>query len=89
MGWRDDPSVASRSEVRQIGEPVVGRMSSADLRATQVGNLHGQASGQAGPHRLDPGNGQLDPEVHVLKTGTRYNQETAWGHNLAQQQAAA
>jgi hypothetical protein len=23
-----------------------------------------------------------------LKTGTRYNQETAWGHNLAQQQAA-
>jgi hypothetical protein len=24
-----------------------------------------------------------------LKTGTRYNQETAWGHNLAQQQAAA
>ena len=24
-----------------------------------------------------------------LKTGTRYNEETAWGHNLAQQQAAA
>ena len=24
-----------------------------------------------------------------LKTGIRYNEETAWGHNLAQQQAAA
>jgi hypothetical protein len=24
-----------------------------------------------------------------LKTGTRYNEETAWGHNLDQQQAAA
>jgi len=39
---------------------------SAHVWAAQVGNLDGEAPGQAGAHRLDPGDGQLDPEVHVL-----------------------
>jgi hypothetical protein len=63
----------------------------ARYQAAQVGDLDGDASGQAGAHALDPDDGQLDPDVHVLVGGWsvpdrafEVPQHQRFGHTVAQ-----